>query len=348
MATMADVARHAGVTKQTVSNVLNGKAVVRQETRQKVLAAIEELGYRPNLIARGLSMGKTSSLAVLVPTIANPFYSEVVEEVESILEEHQQNLILCTTHDDRQRAHRQLQILVDKQIDGILLAADRHIEQEIPYLVEIGMHIPIIICCWESKPYPDAFSAVDIDYHHAGQLAGQHLLDLGHRDRIAIVFESPAHQSRLEGFRSALLSRGIELSPALTIATAESTYRSGYQAAQQLFSGNIVPSAIFATTDWMALGVMDAARDAGLRIPKDLSLVGFDDVEQAAYTHPPLTTIAIPKREMAREMTEMLLRRIAQGTPQPRLVMLLRSQVMVRNSTAAPCSSSKCNRAYDV
>lgn len=334
MATMDDVARLAGVTKQTVSNVISGRVAVRQQTRDRVLAAIDELGYHPNLVARGLRQGKTSVLAVLVPTAVKPFYAEMIEEIELVAEGHQYSLLLGTTQGDLERIRRQLQVLSGRSIDGLLLAEDRHVVEELPTIAH--MNIPVVLACWESQPYPDTFPVVSIDYCHAGYLAGQHLLELGHRRGIAVIFEASAHEPRLQGFCSALQTGGVELLSEFCVATPNSTYEDGYQAARALLSGLFLPCAIFATTDLMALGVIEAIREANLRIPEDISIIGIDNISLGAYAYPALTTVAIPVREMAREMTKLLLRCIAENTSQTRILTLLRPQLLVRCSTTAP------------
>ena len=335
MATMTDVAKHAGVTKQTVSNVLSGKAVVREETRQRVLEAIEVLGYRPNLVARSLRKGKTSILAIMVPTIANPFYSDIVEEVERIAGEHEYNLLLCTSRKSAERAQNQLQILSDRSIDGLLLLDDSPISTELATVVQ--GQFPIILCNWEHEPYPDNFPVVSIDYREAGYLAGQHLLDVGLREHIAVIWESPAHHLRFQGVRNALLDSGVDLEAHHIIATADSTTESGYQAARMLLARRPLPQAILATNDLMALGTLKALREQGLRVPDDIAVIGIDNIFLGADTYPPLSTVEIPKREMAAEMTRLLLRCMKEEEmPLPRLLTLLRPHLIVRSSTPVP------------
>jgi LacI family transcriptional regulator len=332
MATMTDVARYAGVTKQTVSNVLSGKAVVREETRQRVLEAIEALGYRPNLVARSLRKGKTSILAIMVPTIANPFYSDIVEEVERIAGEHQYNLLLCTSRKSAERAHEQLLVLSDRSIDGLLLLDDDSISTELATVAQ--GQFPIILCNWEHQPYPDNFPVVSIDYREAGYLAAQHLLDVGLREQIAIIWEAPAHNLRFQGARSALLDGGVALAADHIIATGDSTTETGYQAACMLFARQPLPRAILATNDLMALGTLKALREQGLRVPDDIAVIGIDNIFLGADAYPSLTTVEIPKREMAAEMTRLLLRCMKEEEmPIPRLLTLLRPHLVVRCST---------------
>lgn len=331
---MDDVARHAGVTKQTVSNVISGKVVVRKQTRERVLAAIDELGYRPNLIARGLRRGKTSVLGVLVPRIVSSFYAEMVEEIEHVAEEHQYSLLLGTTQSDLERIRHQLNVLFDRSIDGLLLAQDHYIAQELPTIAQ--MNFPVVLCGWETEPYPDLFPVVTVDLRHAGYLAGQHLLELGHQSKIAVIFEASAHELRLQGFCAALRAGGVELHSEWRVATTHSTSEDGYQAAKILLARSPRPSAIFATTDTMALAAIEAAREAGLRVPEDLSVIGMDRISQGVHSYPSLTTVALPVQEMAREMTRLLLRCIAEETVPAHILTLLRPHLVVRRSTARP------------
>jgi LacI family transcriptional regulator len=328
---MDEVARHAGVTKQTVSNVISGRVAVSKHTRDRVLAVIEELGYRPNLVARGLRQGKTSILAIVVPTIANPFYSEIVEEVERIAGEEQYNLLLCTSHGSAERAHRQLQILADRSIDGLLLLDDRPISQELATVTQ--KHFPVILCNWEHEPYPEGFAILGIDYREAGYLAGQHLVELGYREHIGIIYEAPAHVLRFQGFCAALQKSGVGLEQCRQIQASNSTSRDGYLATQKLLADPVIPRAIYATNDLMALGTLEALRERGIRVPDDVAVMGSDNILLGELAYPPLTTVAIPKRELAVEMTRLLLRCIKEETPSPQIHTLLRPQLIVRQST---------------
>jgi LacI family transcriptional regulator len=254
-----------------------------------------------------------------------------VEEVERIAGEAQYNLLLCTSQRSAERAHSQLQILADRSIDGLLLLDDRPISHELATVTQ--GHFPIILCNWEHEPYPDRFPVVGIDYREAGYLAGQHLLDQGHREHITAIYEAPAHELRLQGFCAALRKGGIELESHQIIETGDSTSKDGYQATQTLLHHLPHPRAIYTSNDLMALGSLEALREHGLRVPDDVSLIGSDDILLGELSYPSLTTIALPKREMAEEMTRLLLRCITEGTLAPRLLTLLRPHLIVRRST---------------
>jgi LacI family transcriptional regulator len=332
MVTMLEVAKRAGVTKQTVSNVVRGRSIVSATTRAKVEAAIAELGYTPNLVARSLATGTTMIIAFIVPTIANPFYSEVVEEVESLLESHGYHLLLATTHGDGERARRHLATLSSRSVDALLVAGDFDLSEHLPLLGEYGP--PVVLCAWEIDP-PDSLPVVTIDYEKAGYLAGRHLRDLGHR-RLVVIGDLPAHRVRVSGACRAFAEDGIDVSGVSRFAAPKATPESGYEATLQALRAGERPTAVFASTDAIALGVMDAVRHHGLRVPEDISVVGIDDIPQAAHAHPPLTTVALPKRQMAQEATEMLLRGIAENRAVVPTLSLLNPEVLVRASSAPP------------
>ncbi|TKA08684.1 LacI family DNA-binding transcriptional regulator [Actinacidiphila oryziradicis] len=335
MVTMLDVARRAGVTKQTVSNVVRGRAIVSAETKAKVEAAIAELGYTPNLVARSLATGTTMTIGFIVPTIANPFYSEVVEVVETLLEEHGYHLLLATTRGDGERARRHLATLSNRSVDALLVAGDFDLSEHVPLLGEYGL--PVALCAWEIDP-PDTLPVVTIDYEKAGYLAGRHLRELGHQ-RLVSIAELPAHRVRVGGAHRAFAEDGIVVTDDSVFAIPDSTPESGYEAALLALSADRTAdrtTAVFASTDAIALGVMEAVRHNGLRVPEDVSVVGIDDIPQAAHAHPPLTTVALPKRRMAQEATGLLLRGIAENQPPSPSLTLLSPEVLVRASSAPP------------
>jgi LacI family transcriptional regulator len=332
---MADVAKRAGVTKQTVSNVVRGRTVVSPETRAKVEAAITALGYTPNLVARGLATGTTMTIGFIVPTIANPFYSEVVEEVETLLEEQGYHLLLATTRGDGARALRHLTTLSSRSVDALLVAGDFDLNQHLPLLGDYGL--PVALCAWEIDP-PATLPVVTIDYEKAGYLAGRHLRELGHRS-LTVVADLPAHRIRVSGAHRAFAEDGITLSQDSVFTAPAATPESGYEATMQALSSTAErPTAVFASTDAIALGVMDAVRSHGLRVPEDVSVVGIDDIPQASHAHPPLTTVALPKRQMAQDATALLLRGIAENQPVAPSLSLLAPEVLVRASSAPPAA----------
>lgn len=329
---MAEVAARAGVTKQTVSNVITGKVAVRPQTAARVRAAIAELGYTPNLVARSLATGATMTVGLFVPTVANPFYSEVVEQVENVLEEHGYHLLLCTTRGDGQRARRHLQSLSSRSIDALLIAGDRDLIDHLPLLED--SRFPVALCAWETDA-PDTLPVVTIDFEHAGYLAGRHLRELGH-ERVAVIVERPAHVQRLEGVRRAFARDGLSLGEDCVFEPPQSSPEGGYAAAEAVLKARPDVTAIFATHDILALGALEALQQAGRDVPGEISLIGVDDIDQVGRTRPALTTVAIPKREMAQQAVGLLLRAIDECRPPANALQLLRPRLIARGSSGAP------------
>ncbi|ETA71045.1 LacI family DNA-binding transcriptional regulator [Actinospica robiniae] len=328
MATMQDVADRAGVTKQTVSNVMGNRGRVGRETAARVRAAVKELGYTPNLVARSLATGTTKTLGMLVPTLSGGFYSVLVEEVEDVLNRHGYHLLLCTTHLDGERARRHLAGLSSRNVDALLIAGDQDLPTQLPVLAEAPF--PVALCAWETEA-PDGYPVVTIDYERAGCLAGRHLRELGH-ERVAVI-ASPAHGARIEGFRRALAADGIVLADDDVHFAPEPTSTGGFLAAQAAFTADPEVTALFATHDILALGAIDAAKESGRAIPGDVSIVGHDDNDEASLARPALTTVAIPKREMARLAAEQLLRILAGAEEGTNSLHLLRPSLTVRASS---------------
>jgi DNA-binding LacI/PurR family transcriptional regulator len=333
MATISDVARKARVTTATVSNVITQRVPVSDKTRARVLQAIAELDYRPNLVARGLAQGKTMTLALVVPTISNPFFAEVVEEIEQVADQHDYQLLLSMTHNSMEEGKRHLERMASRWVDGFIIMGMAASSADVLAFKNGGKEV--VLSVWNQDAHTQILPIVDIDFRLAAELATQHLLEYGHR-HIAAILEEPVQLTRRKGFEAALTEAGLSVRPEY-IKRGDSSFESGYACTLELLDLALPPTAIFAGNDWMALGAIEAIASRGLSVPHDLSVVGVDDISQAAHTHPPLTTISIPKREMARAATEVLLRYI-QGTDIPKepLKILISPHLKVRQSTARP------------
>jgi LacI family transcriptional regulator len=329
--TIKDVALRAGVTKQTVSNVINKRPVVKADTRARVERAIADLGYTPNLLARGLATGQTMMIGLVVPTLANPFYAEMVERLERGLETGGYGIALCTTDGEPQRATRQLETLKRRYIDGLILFDDGNVSRHLDLLTE--MSLPFVLCGSETEIPSDA-PVVTFDHGYAGYLAGKHLREFGHRE-IAVVGDLPAHRVRLEGAQRALAEGSIAIRPSRIQAAATSSQLGGFEAAMKVLDENPEVTAVIATHDLLALGVLQAAAELGRRIPRDLSVIGIDDIAQAAQAHPPLTTVAFPKDKLAQESVDNLLS-LLNSSREEVGVISLRPGLVVRESTASP------------
>ncbi len=327
MATMREVAELAGVTKQTVSNVVTGRVPVRPETAARVRAAIEELGYTPNLVARSLATGSTKTVGLFVPTVVKPFYSEIVEEVEDVLEQHGYHLLLCTTRLDGERARRHLTGLSSRSVDALLIAGDSDLIDHLPLLADA--RFPVALCAWENEA-PGDFPVVTIDYEQAGYLAGRHLRELGH-ERVAVLASLPAHASRVEGFRRAFARDGLTVADTSVFVLSEPTLAGSAAAARAALAADPALTAIFATH--LTHGALEAAMQAGRSVPGDLSVIGHDDMQGSWRARKALTEVVFPKQEMARQATELLLRSLAERAAPTNSLQMLRPTLIVREST---------------
>jgi LacI family transcriptional regulator len=330
--TMQDVADLAKVSKTTVSHVINETRPVSEEKRQRVLSAMKELDYHPNILARGLRRNETTMIGLIVPNNANPFYAEVSKGVESVCFDKGFNVILCNSDRDIEKELRYTDLLTKKRVDGILFVGTwigentDHIENT------IQQNIPIVVV---DRFVPN----LDIDLVVTnnvlgGWLATSHLYGLGHK-KIACIAGTPQftpNAERIQGYEKALVEAKIPINPDLIIRS-NFQFEGGYKAAQQLLSQENRPTAIFACNDLMAIGAMRAAIDLGYRIPEDLSIIGYDDVQMTKYTNPQLTTISQPMFEMGNRAAEMLIERIHE-LEIPTRKKILEPNLVVRGSTA--------------
>jgi LacI family transcriptional regulator len=328
-ATIHDVAREAGVSASTVSRVLNGSAPVNEEKRRRVLRAVEKLNYRPNALARSLKKKRTHSIGLIVPDITNPFFAEVAKGVEDVAREYGYTVILCNSENDPARERTYLNVLQEKQVDGVIFVTAGANEGDRVGRLERG--IPVVMLDREIPGIPA--DAVLVDNEEGAYEAAKHLLALGHR-RIGIITGPlllSTAEERLEGYKKAMREAGVPVKPRL-VKDGGFTFQGGYAAMHQLLEGgNDLPSAVLASSDIMALGAMKAAEERGLRIPQDLALVGFDDIMVASLVKPALTTIAQPKRQMGQLAVEMIVERLERGRRRAKRV-LLRPKLVVRES----------------
>jgi LacI family transcriptional regulator len=330
--TIRDVASRARVSATTVSHVINGTRRVDAATAARVESAIAQLGYRPNALARSMRRGRTHTVGVIVPDIANPFFGDLARWLEDALFEADHSAIICNSDGDPRKEARYLDVLRAKQADGLLLIAASQPSERLRELVEGGP--PTIVIDRELGDLP--VSQVMVANHDGGRQAGQHLLELGHRDVAVIAGPGNLGTSarRLEGFDEALAGAGISLRPS-RIARGDFRAASGRAAMERLLAGRRRPSAVFAENDLMALGALGAAHAAGLDVPSDLSIVGFDGIAFGADVTPPLTTVMQPTADVAAAAVELLFERIHDGSLEPRTIELPVS-LAVRGSSAPP------------
>ena len=330
--TMRDVADMVGVSLQTVSAVINGKPGITDETRARVLQAVKELGYRPYSVARSLRTRQTRTVALVVPDIANPFCATLASVSEDYAHLFGYNLILHNTHDDVQRETAYIDSLAQRWTDGVLFVSAEDRIASLDILSRAG--IPAVAVDHIPEDYEGP--AVTLDNVKAGRIAAEHLLAMGHTRvaHIAGPLRLSLARERSAGFRATIENRGLE---AYEVCCTEENWRcvSGYQAMQQLLARDLRPTAVFAANDRMAIGAMGAIREAGLRVPDDISVVGLDDIEVAAFQIPPLTTVSQAFAEIATSALKILLEMIEKGEAvQPRVV--IDPVLIIRQSTAPP------------
>ena len=327
---MRDVAEQAGVSVTSVSHVINETRPVSDELRRRVLAAMEELGYQPNRLARSLRRGQTLTIGMIIPDSANPFFAEMARGVEDTSFKSGYNVILCNSDGDLNKERVYTNVLVEKRVDGILFIAAGLSSNGILDLQT--QRVPLVVV---DRDLPDAsVDSVLTDNARGGWLATRHLIDLGHRRIACITGPSDITPSaeRVTGYRQALEEEGVPVNGEL-IVRGDFQYESAYRAAIRLLQMEDPPTAIFACNDLMAVAVMSAALELGQHVPGDLSVVGFDNVRLAAFANPPLTTIAQPKYEMGVVAATMLLERIRDAhAPAQRRV--FESSLVTRKSTA--------------
>lgn len=328
---MQDVAERAGVSVSTVSHVINGTRYVSPELTERVRAAMVELRFQPNAVARSLRRKETLTLGMIVPDNANPFFAMLAHAVEAACYQQGYSLILTNSGGDLARELANINVLLGKQVDGLILAAVGLGSRD---LTQILHSAPVVVV---DRDLPGVeVDALLVDNLGGGCQATQHLIALGHRRIGCITGPSATTPSadRVTGYRAALQEAGIPVDESL-IARGDFQFAGGYAGAEKLLAHPEPPTAIFACNDLMAMGAIAAAAAQGFRVPAELSIVGFDNSALAAYTTPALTTVAQPIAEIGRLATEMVIRR-SQTPDAPQQRHILSTQLIVRQSTCPP------------
>ncbi len=328
MVTIQDVAREAGVGVGTASRSMSGNPHVADETRARVLAVADQLGFRPSPIARAFSRGRTQTLEVLVPLVTQHFYVEVLRGIEQALATTEYSLLIRSIErrSDRERVLRAAGLRA--RVDGAVLVSLNPTRG----LISRVMHaaLPLVLVDAEHP----RLTSVGVDHAGAASTAVRHLIDLGHK-RIALVdhpedpFAPVYPHARHRGYRLALAEAGLKARPEYERVT-DFTPQAGAEALRQLLALRYPPTAVFAGSDSQAIGILEAARQAGRRVPEDLAVVGYNDIEVAAYLG--LTTVHIPMREMGRYAVELLLEAI-EHPEAPGERVLLPAQLVVRRTS---------------
>jgi LacI family transcriptional regulator len=310
--TIADVAHRAGVSMMTVSRVVNDKDGVSPATRQHVRHIITELGYRPSSIARGLATQRTGTLGLVVPDVANPFFSDVVRGAEQIAYQQGYSLLLCNTEEDPQRELDVLQLLEEKRVDGIVLCSSR-LPSEV--LREALAHYQAAVLVNQQVMPTEGTSivgAVLLDDEMGGQIAASHLIRRGHRfiGYLSGPATSFSGQRRGRGYHSALKASGIEPQPGWT-RPCRPTVEGGFQASRLLLNQHPEMTALLCFNDLVAVGVLQTANVLGRRVPEDLAVIGYDDIHLAALVTPALTTCRVDREALGRRAATLLLEHLS-------------------------------------
>jgi LacI family transcriptional regulator len=335
-ATIRDIASLAGVSIATVSRVLNDRPDVAAETREAVMRVVREHNFSTNRGARGLSSGRTGIVGSTVPHVNGAYFSAILAGAAEALYEEDIRIVLCPTLHQHDREVTLLERLMRGTTDGALLLLPEESPDELRMLKRQGFPFVVVD---PREPVPEGIAVVSAGHAAGAREATEHLLQLGHR-RIGAITGIPhwvATEERLTGFRTALAGAGLLPDPSLLVE-GDWLISGGFAAAERLLARPDRPTAVFAFNDNIAIGVLQAARVHGLRVPDDLSIVGFDDLEEASIVDPPLTTVRQPLAELGR-MGASLLVRLVDGQRVDALRVELATKLIVRGSTAPPPTS---------
>jgi LacI family transcriptional regulator len=326
MATMKDVAREAGVSSATVSRVLNDDNLVTDGVRERVLAAVSELGYRPNRIARSLRRQTSETIGVVVSDIENPHFTRAVRAIEDAAYSRGYRVILCNTDETPEKQRAYLDVLADEQVVGVILVPADPADPTITRLLDLK--IPIV--AFDRVADDERADAVFADNAQAARLATEHLLNLGRRNVgfIAGRSEIQTGAERLRGYREAVETRGLD------IIVGEGAFRlePSRKATRQMVQEHPELDGIVVANNLMAIGTLQALREAGRRIPDDVAVVGIDDPPWAGLVHPPMTTLAQPTQQMANSAFDLLIDRITNRRTRSRFV-IFNFELNVRESS---------------
>ncbi|MEN6572236.1 MAG: LacI family DNA-binding transcriptional regulator [Anaerolineaceae bacterium] len=334
MSTMADVAKEARVSVATVSRLLNNLGTVSPETAERVYAAISKLSYEPNLLARNLRKNESRVILLLAPNVTNPYYAHILSGIGDAAANLGYSALIFTTADDLSREREGLEMLKRHRVDGAILMASNLGGD---WLLEYANQFPVVQCS-EFDPSVD-IPHVSIDNYQAAVQTMDYLLSLGHT-RIAMVSSENQYLStnlRLRGYRDTLATHGIEVrEDYIAYAAPDYSFTSGKARTRDLMNVDPRPTAIFCISDTLALGAITAAREMGFRVPENVTVIGFDDVEDTTKFHPYITTVSQPCYELGRQSMQLLYSLMSQAKDVPHQVVLPHRLIVRESSAASP------------
>jgi len=334
-----DVANAARVSKSTVSRVLSGNyEYMREETRIRVEQAIQELNFRPSSVARSMTSRRTHTAAMLISDVANPFYAEVIHGVEAQAFKNGYDIFLCNTNYDVERGLALIRSLIDKRVDGVLVMSSSMSDE---WLSELENNsVPVVALDWTVNLSGKNINTIQVEFSTGINAAVNHLVNLGHKNfaHISGPLNLRTSQTRRDNFFQALNNHNI---PPESVIVVEGNLEmgGGRQAALQLLNLPKMPTAIFAANDLTAIGAINELRSRGIRIPEDISIVGLDDIWLARETDPPLTTVALPSREIGDMAMALLLKSLESnenGNGFVQTAEVVQTSLVIRRSTASP------------
>lgn len=332
-----EIAKRSKVSQATVSRVLNNSSRVNEKTRNIVSQAVTELKYKPNAIAKALIQQKTKSIGVVVPDISTLFYPEIVESIEAGMRSNGYHVILAMSEDNPEEERACLEMLIEKRVDGVIIAPTRLGIDNGEYLMELmDNNVPLVFIDRYIGKLERDFVIID---NLAGALeAVNYLIKLGHT-RIGYIAGCKgisASEDRLAGYKKALNEHGLKINENLIKESRDFKKESGYKIAKEFLKMKEMPTAIFTVNDMVAIGAMKALREEGLRVPEDISIVGFDDVELASYLDVPLTTVSQQQHEIGEISAKILIERIEKiGADKP-MQIVLKPKLVIRESCSSP------------
>ncbi|NLX69819.1 MAG: LacI family transcriptional regulator [Clostridiales bacterium] len=328
MATIKDVAKRAGVSTSTVSRALSGKVPVDKETREKVMEAVRALNYQPNILAKGLKEGRTNTIGLIIPNICNPVFPAVARGVEDVARENGYTVVLCNTDEDMAMEINYVEKLQNRWVDGLIFATAR---EESEHIIKLKQQdFPVVLV---ARHMGQSVDAVVVDNYKSSVEAVNYLIETGHKKICIIVGDRNLilYRERLEGYKYALESAGLPVVSEM-ILDVSGRDDNGYNAVKDLLKRGVVPDAIFATSDPRAIGAIRAVKDCGLKVPDDISVVGFDDLDISSYIDPPLTTVSQPLYEMGAQAARRLIGIINGEKNEKSKLMLMSTKLVIRKS----------------
>jgi LacI family transcriptional regulator len=316
MTTIKDIAKQADVAASTVSYVLNNTKNVKPETKERILKVIKELHYQPSAVARSLKTKKSLTIGIMIPDISNMFFTEIVRGIEDIANEYEYNVILCNTDEDEKKEKRYLDNLYNKHIDGLIFVGTGKNQQ----ILKDKQHIPVVAV---DRKIGYNFGSVMVDNVKGAYIATNYLLEKNGADVILLTgpLSLSTYFERMTGYIEALREKGLEYNENI-VRECPVGHEGGYTALEDLLEKNVGLRSIFASNDLIALGAMKALIKRGVRIPEEVSIVGYDDIPTASIITPALTTIQQPKYNMGRKAAELLLNSMTKQAVKERHIVL--------------------------